>query len=250
MSIDYDHSRNQHSSEGPRAAFPRLRQHLPSPIRSLVDVGCGTGVWLQAARENGIEELAGFDGVVLPADRLLVPASLVRQHDLSTQLDWKRRYDVALCLEVAEHLDASAAPTIVHSLVNLADIVVFSAACPSQRGQHHVNCQWPEYWQNLFNQYGFACDDAVRWTLWGDPAVEPWYRQNMFIARCNPSLAGLEPRIAAVRHPDLPPDASEAVASYMEHVEDGGLAIRWYLATPLNAIGRKVVRWSRARFSR
>lgn len=242
MTIDYDHAKNCHTAEGAATAFPKLLHHLPTPPDSLIDVGCGTGVWLRAALENGVSDAAGIDGVAVPADRLLVPATLITCHDLTRPIECGRQYDVALCLEVGEHLDAALADTLIASLTGLSDTVVFSAACPGQRGQHHVNCQWPAYWQGLFNKHGFICSDSVRWSIWHEQRIEPWYRQNMFIAVRNPLAAGTEPRIAAVRHPELPQDSSDAVADYMSHAEMGGLPIRWYVTVPVTALARKLLR--------
>ena len=66
-----------------------------------------------------------------------------------------------------------------------------------------MNCQWPEYWQLLFNARGYVCDDAFRWEIRNIQEIEPWYRQNIFIAKLSPKLAGHEPRIRAVVNPDM-----------------------------------------------
>jgi hypothetical protein len=242
MTIDYDHAKNCHTTEGAATAFSKLLAHLPTPPCSLIDVGCGTGVWLRAALENGVSDVAGIDGVALAADRLLVPGSLITCHDLTRPIECIRRYDVALCLEVGEHLSGALADTLIASLTGLTDTVVFSAACPGQRGQHHVNCQWPAYWQTLFNNHGFICSDSVRWLIWDEQKIEPWYRQNMFLAVRDPLAAGTEPRIAAVRHPDLPEDRSDAIANYLSHAEVGGLPIRWYVTVPVIGLARKLFR--------
>lgn len=249
MSIDYDHARNRHTAEGAAIAFPEVLSSLPERPRSLVDVGCGTGVWLRAAMENGIEDVCGVDGVVAKPDQLTVPASLVVQRDLTEPLEVGRRFDVAICLEVAEHLDARHATTLIDSLVKLANVVVFSAACPGQRGQHHVNCQWPEYWQTLFNRHGFRCDDTIRWRIWGIEAIEPWYRQNMFIARRDPPEAGQEPRLAPVRHPEIREDPGGELAIQLSDIEHGSMPLAWYLATVVTATYGKACRCLRRLFA-
>lgn len=42
----------------------------------------------------------------------------------------------------------------------------------------------------MFNRHAYSCDDAVRWPIWDDSTIEPWYRQNMFIAQRDPVAAG------------------------------------------------------------
>jgi len=169
---------------------------------SLVDVGCGTGTWLRAAIDSGISDVIGIDGVEIPRDRLLFPSDKFHCRDLCAPVDLGRRFELAICLEVAEHLDQDAGRILIRTLTKHADVILFSAACPGQSGQHHVNCQWPEYWQALFNSEGYACDDSPRWTIWDDSLIEVWYRQNIFIARRDPG-AGKEPRIKSIIHPEM-----------------------------------------------
>jgi hypothetical protein len=141
--------------------------------------------------------------VEIPGERLLFPREYFLCRNLSEPVDLGRRFSAAICLEVAEHFEADSGKHLIQTLTKHADFVLFSAACPGQTGQHHVNCQWPAYWQELFNQCGYVCSDEVRWRIWEDSRVEPWYRQNLLIARRDPTQAGKEPRIRAVLHPEI-----------------------------------------------
>lgn len=250
MSIDYEHARNRHTVEGPSIAFPHLISFLPEQAKSFVDVGCGTGTWLKAALENGFDDAVGIDGIALPPEKLAVPPAIVLQRDLTQPLRLGRRFDVANCLEVAEHLDQASAGTLIESLVGLADTVIFSAACPDQPGQHHVNCQWPAYWQQLFNAHGFACDDAVRWAIWDITTIEPWYRQNMFIAKRDPHAAGRERRIPSVRHPEMAFLSPAIWEAHARRIADGSMPIVWYLSLPFTAMMGKLSRRLRGKVPR
>jgi SAM-dependent methyltransferase len=201
MPIDYTHSQNLHTITGPLAAIPKLF-HNTRPL-SVLDVGCGTGTWLKAFIDLGTADVVGVDAVEIPEDQLLIPIDRFHLINLERPWDLERKFDVVLCLEVAEHLDEADASQFILSLTIHADIIFFSAACPNQLGQHHVNCQWPAYWQALFNLYGYSCLDEIRWSLWDDVRIEPWYRQNMFVAQRNLQTSGKEPRIKPVIHPDM-----------------------------------------------
>jgi hypothetical protein len=91
------------------------------------------------------------------------------------------RFDLAISLEVAEHLPRRSASGFVRSLCQLAPIVLFSAAVPGQGGEHHVNEQWPEYWRQAFANHHFVMFDPFRPLLWHDERVAFYYRQNLFL---------------------------------------------------------------------
>lgn len=217
---------------------------------TLLDVGCGTGTWLRAAAEMGISYVFGVDGIIAAENQLHVPSGNLERLNLAAQFDLGRRFDVALCLEVAEHLPESAAATLVSSIVAHSDNVLFSAACPGQPGQHHINCQWPNYWQHLFNIRGYVCDDSIRWQIWEDSRIEPWYRQNIFWARRDPLKAGQEARLRSVIHPELFEALNEtfnanAVDKELKSIAAGSKRWTWYFILANGAVFSKLVRYVR-----
>jgi SAM-dependent methyltransferase len=241
MEIDYEHSRNTHELLGPRVAFGEIFGE-PKP-RSLLDVGCGIGTWLKAAQESGLVDILGVDGISPPPEQFLVSTSFFRRQDFTRPWNLGRHFDAVICLEVAEHLDEPCASVLIDALVTHSNCIVFSAACPGQTGQHHVNCQWPAYWQKLFNDRGYVCSDALRWKIWNDGRIESWYRQNMFMARRDAELAGHEPRILPVIHPvqfALMADAD--FAERLKAIEQGWLPFKWYLSYPLRALTQKILK--------
>lgn len=240
--VDYCHDANQHSLEGARTALPlALCGTTPS---SLLDVGCGRGTWLRSAIDLGITDVLGLDGADIPNDQLLFPPNLFRRQDLTAPWSLGRKFDVVLCLEVAEHIPESFSKTFVNNLTEHGDTVMFSAACPGQAGQHHVNLQWPAYWQRLFNNCGFVCDDRVRWEMWDVKTIEPWYRQNMFVARRSAADAGREPRICPVLHPDLIDfvDVNNWRKGMLQRIESGLMPVKWYANIPFRALNCKLRR--------
>jgi Methyltransferase domain len=194
--VEYNSEQNTHTLTGASAALAHLLEG--GAFHSLLDVGCGPGMWVSAAAKAGLTDVWGIDGNV-PAQPLS-PSVQFKSVNLTTAWNLGRRFDLAICLEVAEHLPEEFASHLVESLCSHADAVYFSAAIPGQPGQHHVNCQWPDYWQTLFNKFGYACSDEIRWKIWNDDQIEPWYRQNLFAA-VKSSSAGSEPRIRPVVHP-------------------------------------------------
>lgn len=149
--------------------------------RSVVDVGCGNGCWLCVFREHGVDDVLGVDGAYVRPETLLIPAERFLAHDLTTPLRLARSFDLAISLEVAEHLPARAAASFVESLTTLAPIVVFSAAIPLQGGTDHLNEQWPDYWAEHFRRYDFEPLDCVRRSIWDNDNVIYCYAQNTIV---------------------------------------------------------------------
>jgi hypothetical protein len=112
---------------------------------------------------------------------LKIEESAFQSVDLNNVVDLHTRFDLAICLEVAEHLLPESAANIVKTIVNHSDVILFSAAVPGQGGQYHINEQWPQYWQELFRQSGYEMVDFFRPLIWENNDIEYWYRQNLFL---------------------------------------------------------------------
>lgn len=148
---------------------------------SIVDIGCGAGHWLATAIDLGVADVLGIEGNWITGRQLAISRDKLRTHDLTQPLALERKFDLALSLEVAEHLPESTAEDLVKSICASADSVLFSAAIPGQGGRNHQNEQWPEYWANLFAAEGYGCYDVVRPVFWGNPRVQWYYAQNCLV---------------------------------------------------------------------
>jgi hypothetical protein len=89
-------------------------------------------------------------------------------------------YDIALCLEVAEHLPAWHGDKLLDVLM-CGRTIIFSAAHPNQGGTRHVNERAASHWIEKIAARGYRLsplDDALR----SDVAalkLAPWYAQNI-----------------------------------------------------------------------
>jgi hypothetical protein len=111
----------------------------------IIDVGCGPAIYVKALRDAG-HDVIGID----PDPRC---PEIVR-----SIFDHTGRYDLALCLEVAEHIDESLADDVVKKLTEFAPTIIFSAALPNQGGHGHINCQPKEYWEMKFGKMNYVVD--------------------------------------------------------------------------------------------
>lgn len=183
---------------------PRIDAAFKQP-QTVVDFGGGEGWWAaEFATNDRVPVLVDIESPAVTAP------GIVRVKTLDVDADTgapRATFDLALCLEVVEHLPDAQGRALVGLLCNLAPAVAFSAAIPGQGGHGHVNEQWPGYWAAQFAEHGYACSDALRWEFWNDAEVEPWYRQNLLVfAPANRLIkAGLRrtPAPAAVVHPAI-----------------------------------------------
>jgi 2-polyprenyl-3-methyl-5-hydroxy-6-metoxy-1,4-benzoquinol methylase len=182
--MTYDLNYYQSSALDPERLSPSIIVPIVMSLarpKSVVDVGCGIGYWLSEFQRLGVERVLGLDGVHVDAEWLVIPKSLFRAIDLAQPFHLEEQFDLAVCLEVAEHLPTASAHTLVKSLVKLAPAVLFSCAIPMQGGTQHVNEQWPEYWRQLFQKHAYVMLDLIRPEVWKNQKVKFWYRQNMFL---------------------------------------------------------------------
>jgi SAM-dependent methyltransferase len=193
--IDYDWWLSG-STESAEVAVPLILA-VTQP-QSVVDVGCGLGQWLSVFKRHGIHDVLGYDGPWIDRSRLRIAPSEFVGVDLNEPLPVSRRFDLALCLEVAQILEPERAAPVVASLVELSDVVVFSAGVPGQGGILHRNEQWPAYWAGLFAEHGYVACDPFRAQLWDAPGVMWWFAQNM-LCYCAPTAAEAESGLMAFR---------------------------------------------------
>src|SRR5258708_20841371 len=117
-----------------RAILPEVF-NIVAP-KSVAGLGCGTGAWLHVAKELGITHVRGFDGIhvnraaLLIADDEFVACELMSEPLLERLTSTYGRFELTLCLEVAEHLPAESARSLINALANISDVVLFSAAIP------------------------------------------------------------------------------------------------------------------------
>ena len=168
---------------------PRILGLFPNTT-SVIDLGCGTGVWLHLFKGNGVPRVLGVDGGLPTRDLLMLPDNEFRAVDLSEPVCCPEKFDLALSLEVAQHLPPGAAQTFIASICRLSDLVIFGAAIPGQSGPGHVNERWPSYWAALFDAKGYELFDILRPLIWYDQRIEWWYAQNslVFVRRTRDDL--------------------------------------------------------------
>lgn len=164
---------------------------LGRPVESVLEAGCAGGWFTEELVRRGIDVIA-IEGTRVGYDKTIardVPASRVIRHDLRLPLALGRSFDMALCTEVAEHIECPFSSQLVQNLVTHSPLVWFSFEEPSTNDAHyhHSNEQPEAFWINLFRFYGYRMrrlPDAVI------KAVESRGRMIFCAPGVAPALAG------------------------------------------------------------
>ncbi|MGC1307608.1 MAG: class I SAM-dependent methyltransferase [Phormidesmis sp.] len=177
------HYNDDHNTTSALEIVPYIFDILPVKPESVVDIGCGLAQWLKVFKDYGVQEILGVDGFHVPSDKIQIDLNEFIKCDLRylSFSEIGKRFDLLLCLEVAEHLEPEYAERFVENLVLLSDHIVFSAAVPNQTGENHVNEQYAHYWVEIFARYNYCFLDPFREKLWAMDSVNWWYKQNMFL---------------------------------------------------------------------
>jgi 2-polyprenyl-3-methyl-5-hydroxy-6-metoxy-1,4-benzoquinol methylase len=80
----YDDRFFQTADRTAAAAADGLLPHLAAaiPIRSVLDVGCGRGVWLARWLHHGANDVVGVDGPYVDQEQLAIPRSSFLARDV------------------------------------------------------------------------------------------------------------------------------------------------------------------------
>ena len=172
-------------------------EHLCRAInfRSIIDIGCGEGIWLKTfAEKSSAAELVAVD---LPGSTFKGLASIKSKIECiatdlanTTQLP-NRIFDLVICVEVIEHVSKEYMVALLDYVTKHSIFLLFSGAVPGQGGTHHVNEQPMTYWHKQLASRGFVQMDIVRPLLMQQNGVPFYYQNNVFLY-FNPDARGLK----------------------------------------------------------
>jgi 2-polyprenyl-3-methyl-5-hydroxy-6-metoxy-1,4-benzoquinol methylase len=130
--------------------------------KSVFDVGCGIGGYLQGFNSLGCK-IAGCELGYDIAKEFMSDCVKLNAfgHDATKQIHHKQKYNLVLSIEVAEHLNANGAEQFCKNLINLSwDKILLTAAGIGQKGKHHVNCQPKQYWIDMMKKHSADYSEA------------------------------------------------------------------------------------------
>lgn len=126
------------------------------------DIGCGEGYLITDLYNDFNKDVWGVDGS--PAFQEFINPGIknkIKKVDLTKRLTLETA-EVAISMEVGEHLPEKSANTFVNNIVSTkAKTVLFTAAPPGQEGTNHINLQLPVYWEEKFQERGYRLNQRL-----------------------------------------------------------------------------------------
>lgn len=101
--------------------------------------------------------------------------------NLEEKIRIDQKFDLAISLEVAEHLSECRASSFCEDLTLLSNVILFAAAIPYQGGTGHINEQPMSYWVDKFSAFNYEAFDIIRPLIQSDKDIMFWYRQNIIV---------------------------------------------------------------------
>jgi len=155
-------------------------------FESAIDVGCGNGFLLERFHDAG-KSIAGVD--LSPDVPHLLGKRLngaIRVADFGAAVG---SFDLACCVEVAEHIAPDRSLSLVETLTRVArSWIYFSAAPEGQAGRGHINCRPHSDWLDWFEVRGWHLEaertEEMREHL-TQLELAPWLRGNSFLFKAN-----------------------------------------------------------------
>lgn len=134
--------------------------------KSLADIGCGTGGFAAEFMRRGLKVVA-CEYNAKPRRWARKQNVDVHPFDVSKPLTLLpgAPFDIAMSLEVGEHIPAPLADAFVSFLIAHGRAVVLTCAQPGQTGTGHINEQPRQYWIDKFAARGWPLDQARTQTV-------------------------------------------------------------------------------------
>lgn len=128
-------------------------------IKSVLDVGSGYGHAPKWFSDKGLTAFA-IDGLQKNVDNAIYPTTKV---DLIED-SYTAEVDMVNCIEVVEHVSEEFLDNLLETLC-CGKYIFMTHGVPGQRGHHHVNCQWQEYWIEHIEARGFTWNEEDSKTI-------------------------------------------------------------------------------------
>jgi glycosyltransferase involved in cell wall biosynthesis len=118
--------------------------------KTVLDIGCGPGIYVQSLQKHGIHA----HGIDID---LRVHGHPYLEYKSLFDLDQTARAELVVCMEVIEHIESDLEDQVIARVsAVVGKTLIWTAAVPGQGGIGHINCQPKEYWAEKFQSAGLV----------------------------------------------------------------------------------------------
>ena len=146
--------------------------------QSVLDIGCGNGVWLDVLRDGGRRYVQGIGEDAYALHDLAIDPAQILIASLDRPLTLNRTFDLVVCLEGPDQVEPRFAEVLVNNCVRHADAVLFSTVL-SDDADPTAGLADSSDWAAAFHRHGFVDVDLIRPLIWHDPRIPFWQRQGL-----------------------------------------------------------------------
>eukprot|EP01097_Dermamoeba_algensis_P002822 TRINITY_DN2117_c0_g1_i3.p1 TRINITY_DN2117_c0_g1~~TRINITY_DN2117_c0_g1_i3.p1 ORF type:complete len:614 (+),score=160.15 TRINITY_DN2117_c0_g1_i3:32-1873(+) len=147
---------------------PSILKSFASLPQSVMDVGCGLGLYLKDLHFHGVTRCVGVEpanmakSTISPfhsGDCVLLQLNAFDPTPGKPPVSLGEQFDLVISVEVAEHIPLAAHEKYFNFLTQHAkDVIVFSGGTPGQGGTGHISLRNFEDWLAEFEKRGWHCD--------------------------------------------------------------------------------------------
>jgi len=145
--------------------------------KKVIDIGCGLAENVEAFQDLGVHAV----GVELSSAALAQIPEKIRSHIILSSITdantvsllverGEKRFDVALAIEVLEHIPMTKIDVAITNIRSLADIVIITTPKPNlwdNEDTTHVCVKPTSFWIDRFLAAGFEADETLRSKIFG-----------------------------------------------------------------------------------
>lgn len=139
-------------------AFAQAIKAIFPEVKSIVDIGCANGVFMQHFINLGYET-EGYDISDAAKKMAVIDPDLIYTRDLRGYLIFRRQFDLCVAIEIIEHIEPEYTYAIIDNIKRSAPIAIVTPG--NQKERNHFNVQSPEWWIEQFNDSGMTLEDDL-----------------------------------------------------------------------------------------
>jgi len=150
--------------------------------RTVIDIGCGLAEIVEAFQDLGIHAIGiepSSAALALIPENIcshILPCSITDVSIASVLAECRDgRFDVALAMELLEHIPETKMDAVISNIGALADIVIATTPKPNlwdNEDPTHLCVEPTSFWINRFSAAGFKADEVLRSKIFGTNDLE------------------------------------------------------------------------------